>query len=325
MKESAKGSTIGSVIGSVEDAVTGSMEGLVTGSMEGLVKGSMEGSVKGSMEGLVKGSMEGSVKGSMEGSVKGSVEGSVKGSMEGSVKGSPDDGEVRIGVEYEVEKGRQQEKAIDEAIRCLFACKVESGEMVYCDVCEGWSHLVCEGRCGCDGGEGVCVHFCVSAMEGRGEKMAALPEEGSLEFPPAIGEPRSASLMAPDAEAMCMQQRHCGRGKRSMDAVVRRRASRVASRVAAGSESRKRSWSAKRVHLQRCTTVKEILVQVGDAPEHRAVPSAPVESGYGRKHKVFCQRVVTNIATVVTLNAEKGLGSFWCQSISLLIINISSK
>ena len=113
--------------------------------------------------------------------------------------------------------------------------------------------------------------------------MAALPEEGSIEFPPAIGELRGASLMAPAAEAMCRQWRHCGRVKRSMEAVVQRKA----GRAAAGSGSRLRSWSAKRVHLQRCATVKEILAQVGDAPERRAVPSAPVESGYGRKHSVL--------------------------------------
>ena len=30
-----------------------------------------------------------------------------------------------------------------EAITCLCDCKVEKGEMVCCDVCEGWSHLRC--------------------------------------------------------------------------------------------------------------------------------------------------------------------------------------
>ena len=48
-------------------------------------------------------------------------------------------------MEYEVEKGRQQEKAIDEAIRCLCACKVDSGEMVCCDVCKECFHLRCIG------------------------------------------------------------------------------------------------------------------------------------------------------------------------------------
>ena len=92
----------------------------------------------------------------------------------------------------------------------------------------------------------------------------------------------------------------------TMHSVVRRKASWAALRVAAGSGSRLQSWSAKRVHLQRCTTVKESLAQVGDAPVHRAVPSASVESGYGRKPKVFCQKVVTNIATynVRTLKAK---------------------
>ena len=69
-------------------------------------------------------------------------------------------------MEYEVEKGRQQEKAIDEAIRCLCACKVDSGEMVCCDVCKECSHLRCigmkEGVGVMQGKEFVC-HFCVSA------------------------------------------------------------------------------------------------------------------------------------------------------------------
>ena len=91
-----------------------------------------------------------------------------------------------------------------------------------------------------------------------------------------------------------------------MDAVVRRKASRAAWRAAAGSWNRLRSWSEKRAHLQTCTTAKEILAQVGDVPERRAIPTAPVESGYGRKPKVFCPRIVTNIATynVRTLKAK---------------------
>ena len=91
-----------------------------------------------------------------------------------------------------------------------------------------------------------------------------------------------------------------------MDAVVRRKASRAAWRAAAGSWNRPRSWSEKRAHLQTCTTAKEILAQVGDVPERRAIPTAPVESGYGRKPKVFCPRIVTHIATynVRTLKAK---------------------
>ena len=32
-----------------------------------------------------------------------------------------------------------------EAITCLCDCKMEKGEMVCCDVCDGWSHLRCMG------------------------------------------------------------------------------------------------------------------------------------------------------------------------------------
>ena len=49
-----------------------------------------------------------------------------------------DDAEVRNGVEHEMETS-------NEAIRCLCACKLESGEMLCCDVCKGCSHLRCIG------------------------------------------------------------------------------------------------------------------------------------------------------------------------------------
>ena len=94
------------------------------------------------------------------------IDGRVGEGIDGRVGEGIDDGEMKSGVEYEVETGRQQEKVIDEAIRCLCACKVESGEMVCCDVCEGWSHLRCigmkEGVGVMEGKEFVC-HFCVSA------------------------------------------------------------------------------------------------------------------------------------------------------------------
>ena len=93
-------------------------------------------------------------------------------------------------MEYEVEKGRQQEKAIDEAIRCLCACKVDSGEMVCCMRCvQGmfppevhWN----EGRCWCDVGEGVCVPLlCVSmlvAVSVLGDEDRSMRVEGGVEL-----------------------------------------------------------------------------------------------------------------------------------------------
>ena len=39
-------------------------------------------------------------------------------------------------------EGRVDER-VKEVIRCLCACREEKGEMVCCDVCEGWSHLSC--------------------------------------------------------------------------------------------------------------------------------------------------------------------------------------
>ena len=136
--------------------------------------------------------------------------------------------------------------------------------------------------------------------------MAALPKDGSPKFSSAVSEPRGKFSKVPAAAATCRLRIHCGRGRRSLDAVARRKTTRAASRVAAGSWSRLRSRSVKRVHHQSCSAVKENLAQVGDAPERCAIPTAPVESGYGRKHKVFCPRIVTNITTynVRTLKAK---------------------
>ena len=62
--------------------------------------------------------------------------------------------------------GRRREEAGDEVVRCLCACREEKGEMVCCDVCEGWSHLSCigfkEGVGMMEGKEFVC-YFCMSS------------------------------------------------------------------------------------------------------------------------------------------------------------------
>ena len=117
-------------------------------------------------------------------------------------------------------------------------------------------------------------------MGGVGEKMAALSKNGSPEFSSAVSEPRGKFSKVPAAAATCRLRRHCGRGRRSLDAVARRKTTQAASWVAASSWSRLRSLSVKRVHLQLCSAVKKKLAQVSDAPGCHANPSAPVESGY---------------------------------------------
>ena len=72
--------------------------------------------------------------------------------------------EVSIG---ERTKGEdQREETCDGNVRCICACNMEKGEMVCCDMCEGWTHLSClgmkEGVGGMVGKEYVC-HFCVSS------------------------------------------------------------------------------------------------------------------------------------------------------------------
>ena len=84
----------------------------------------------------------------------------MKGSRRGLLKGSV----VRINERIEV--GDQREETNDGSIRCICICNVGRGEMVCCDVCEGWTHLrylgMKEGVGGMEGKEYVC-HFCVSA------------------------------------------------------------------------------------------------------------------------------------------------------------------
>ena len=146
---------------------------------------------------------------------------------------------------------------------------------------------------------------CVYIGGGHGRENGRLPKDSSPEFSSAVSKPRGNFSKVPAAAATCRLRRHCGRGRCSLDAVARRKTTRAASRVAAGSWSRLRSRSVKCMHLQSCSAVKENLAQVGDAHGCRANSSVPVESGYGRQ-KVFCQRVITNIATcnVRTLKAK---------------------
>ena len=72
--------------------------------------------------------------------------------------------EVRIG--ERTKREHQREKTCDGSVRCICACNMEKGEMVCCDMCEGWTHLRClgmkEGVGGMVGKEYVC-YFCVSA------------------------------------------------------------------------------------------------------------------------------------------------------------------
>ena len=67
--------------------------------------------------------------------------------------------EVRIG--ERIKGGDQREERNDGNIGCICGCNVERGEMVCCDVCEGWTHLGClemkEGVGGMEGKEYVSV------------------------------------------------------------------------------------------------------------------------------------------------------------------------
>ena len=85
--------------------------------------------------------------------------------IEDRVEGGVDERiEVRIG--ERTKREHQRENTCDGSVRCICACNMEKGEMVCCDMCEGWTHLRCLGMKEGVGGmvekEYVC-YFCVSA------------------------------------------------------------------------------------------------------------------------------------------------------------------
>ena len=99
--------------------------------------------------------------------IKGMIGERIEGRIGEVIKGRVDERiEVRIDERIgEGIEGRVDER-VKEVIRCLCACREEKGEMVCCDVCEGWSHLSClgmkEGVGVMEGKEFVC-HFCMTA------------------------------------------------------------------------------------------------------------------------------------------------------------------
>ena len=69
----------------------------------------------------------------------------------------------------------------DEVVKCICTCSVEKGEMVCCDICEGWSHLRCLGmkeEVGLIEGKVFVCYFCLSAhMMELCKELGALKEE----------------------------------------------------------------------------------------------------------------------------------------------------
>lgn len=79
---------------------------------------------------------------------------------------------VKWKVRWRRRRWKSTEETGDEAIRCPCACMVDKGEIGCCDVCEGWSHLMCigmkEGVGAKEGKEFVCLFFvsaCLLALQ----------------------------------------------------------------------------------------------------------------------------------------------------------------
>ena len=107
--------------------------------------------------------------------IEGRIDERIEGRIGERIEGRSGEGvEGRVGERFEGER-------VEEVIRCLCACREEKGEMVCCDVCEGWSHLSClgmkEGVGVMEGKEIVC-HFCMSAcLLALQKEVAELREE----------------------------------------------------------------------------------------------------------------------------------------------------
>ena len=94
--------------------------------------------------------------------------------------GRSGDGKVSLVKEGEPGLGETR----DEAIRCLCTREVESGEMVCCEICEGWSHIRCLGMkedAGVMEGKSFVCYFCLSAcLVQLRKEVGGLREEMSM-------------------------------------------------------------------------------------------------------------------------------------------------
>ena len=133
-----------------------------------LMKGSRGGSKRGLMTGS-RGRIDEGIGERIDERIGDGIEGRVDERIEERIgKGIEGRVDERIAgkIDERIEGGNQREETSDGSVRCICACNVEKGEMVCCDICEGWTHLKCigmkEGVGGMEGEEYVC-HFCVSA------------------------------------------------------------------------------------------------------------------------------------------------------------------
>ena len=85
------------------------------------------------------------------------------------------------------DKGKKALEMAGKSVECLCSCKVDKGEMVCCDLCEGWFHLECLGMKEAVGlleGKDFVCHFCLSSCVLKlREQIVGLMEE--------LGEARS--------------------------------------------------------------------------------------------------------------------------------------
>ena len=128
------------------------------GNVQKVIQRSDEG-ISDGINGRLDKEINGRVSEGISGRLNEGIDGRVREGLNVRIGEGIDHGEVRNGVEHEMETS-------NETIRCLYACKLESGEMVCCDVCKGCSHLRCIGMkegVGAMEGKEFVWHFCLSS------------------------------------------------------------------------------------------------------------------------------------------------------------------
>lgn len=132
----------------IDGGIDGGIDGRVDGGIVERANGGISEKVDGGMGERIDGGNGERVDGRIGEKVHRGIGERVSERIDGSVKGGID------------------KMAGDKAVRCLCTSRVKEGEMVCCDVCQGWSHLRCigmkEGVRVMEGKEFVC-HFCLVA------------------------------------------------------------------------------------------------------------------------------------------------------------------
>ena len=160
----------------VSTRIDGGIDGGIDGRVDGGIGERANGGISERVDGGIGERIDGGIGERVDGELSEKVDGGMGERIDGG-NGERVDGrigeKVHRGIGERVSeridgsvKGGIDKMAGDKAVRCLCTSRVKEGEMVCCDVCQGWSHLRCigikEGVRVMEGKEFVC-HFCLLA------------------------------------------------------------------------------------------------------------------------------------------------------------------